>query len=124
MLDPRAVACLGIGTAAPVMARLGLWDIPIDAPAGDFYPSGRAQPGKKSRLRHQAKAGARLVLGVGIRSEARLVLATSVAVNLPPAAEITAGLCLGANAGIQAAPALEAAADCRDILLEMLLLSD
>ncbi len=123
MLDARAVAFLGIGRAPPLVARLGLWDADI-AITPDFFPSGGLQPGKKSRLRHAARAETALRLRCAVSASARLALPASVAVDAGIDLNSSAALRLPASVEMAAGSAIEAGADVRDVVLEMLLLAD
>lgn len=123
MLDPRSVAVLGIGSAPHVAARFGLWDVVVP-PSGDFFPSGRPQPGKQSRLRRQAKASVRLELGFSVSSSASLSIGATAAAGVSPELESSAGLRLVASAEIRQPATVSAEADVRDVVLEMLLLAD
>lgn len=123
MLDPRSVALLGIGSAPHVAARFGLWDVVVP-PSGDFFPSGRPQPGKQSRLRRQAKASVRLEIGFSISSSASLSIGATVAAGVSPEIESAAGLRLSASTEIHQPTTVAAEADVRDVILEMLLLAD
>ena len=123
MLDARAVAFLGIGRTPPLVARLGLWDLDTVTPP-DVFPSGGLQPGKKSRLRHAARAETALRLRCAVSASARLALPASVAVDAATSLNSTASLRIGATAEMAAGTAIEAGADVRDVVLEMLLLAD
>jgi hypothetical protein len=123
VLDARAVAFLGIGRTPPLVGRIGLWDAdPAITP--DFFPSGKLQPDKKSRLRHAARAETALRLRCAVSASARLALPASVAVDAATRLNSTASLRIGATAEMAAGTAIEAAADVRDVVLEMLLLAD
>jgi hypothetical protein len=95
----------------------------ITPPNPDFIPGGLVQPGKKSRLRHTAHADTLLVLRCAVRSQARLVIPATVAVDLSASLDSSARLSLSAAAQMTAQPAITAEADARDVLLEMLLLA-
>lgn len=121
MLDAGAVAFLGIGRSAPLVARVGLWDA---APPPDVFPSGTAQPGKLSRLRHAAHADGALRLCCGVSASARLAIPAAAAVDAAVAVDASARLSLSAGAEVTAATAIAATADVRDVVLEILLLVD
>ena len=123
MLDARAVAFLGIGRAPTLVGRLGLWDSDT-ATTPDFFPSGGLQPGKKSRLRHAARAETALRLRCAVSASARLALPASVAVDAGIDLNSSAALRLPASVEMAAGSAIEAGADVRDVVLEMLLLAD
>lgn len=98
---------------------------PVSLPISpDHFPSGRLQPGKKSRLRHPAVAHAALQLQFGIRSTARLSLSGNATVAAIFSAKSKAGLSLSGSAEMSIRPSVSAIADSRDVVLEMLLLSD
>lgn len=44
MLDSRAVALLGIGYAAGLVARIGLWDLPAGGGGGKGKPKRKVYP--------------------------------------------------------------------------------
>lgn len=122
MLDPRAVATLGIGYSPAVAARIGLWDVATIVPP-DFIPGGRLVPGRKSHLRDQAKADTRLALRCAVHSSARLAIPAIAAVDVESSLISAAGLSLPAAARVSAMPEITADADAVDVVLEMLLLS-
>ena len=123
-LSPRQVALFGIGGPTPRFPALWFVDgQPAPIPP-DSFPVGRLQPGKKSRLRHAAHADTLLSLRCAVHSQARLAMPATVAVDLSASLDSSARLSLSAAAQMTATPAIAAAADARDVLLEMLLLSD
>lgn len=95
--------------------------LPVSA---DHFPSGRLQPGKKSRLRHRATADTSLKLQLCVRSTAGLSLSGNATVAAIFSANSKAGLSLSGRAEIGIRPAVSATADSRDVVLEMLLLAD
>jgi hypothetical protein len=123
VLDAGAVAFLGIGRTPPLVARLGLWDAETAIPP-DVFPSGMPQPGKLSRLRHAARADTALHLRCAVSSSARLAVPADADVAAAAGLDSTAALRLGATAEIAAGTAIEAGADGRDVVLEMLLWAD
>lgn len=122
MLDARSIATLGIGHGAAHVARIGLLARTVSLP--DHIPAGRWQPGKKSRLRHPARADVLLRLGCAVSATAALRLGASVAVDAPQHIDSRAGLRLGATAEASAITAVEASADVVDVVLEALLMAD
>ena len=123
-LSPRQVALFGIGGPTPRFPALWFVDgQPAPIPP-DSFPVGRLQPGKKSRLRHAAHADTLLRLRCAVHSQARLAMPATVAVDLSESLDSSARLSLSAATQMTATPAIVAAADARDVLLEMLLLSD
>jgi hypothetical protein len=44
VLDPRAIALLGIGYAAGLVARIGLWDAPAGGGGGKGKPRRKVYP--------------------------------------------------------------------------------
>ena len=124
-LSPRQVVLFGIGGPTPRFPALWFVDgQPAPIPP-DSFPVGRLQPGKKSRLRHAAHADTLLRLRCAVHSQARLAMPATVAVDdLSASLDSSARLSLSAAAQMTTTPAIVAAADARDVLLEMLLLSD
>ena len=96
----------------------------INPPNQDFVPGGRPLPGKKSRLRHAARAGVLLDLHCAVSASAAVRIGAAAAVDAPVAARSTAGLRLSGRAELAALADISAAADVRDVVLEMLLLTD
>ncbi len=123
MLDASAVAFLGIGRAAPLVSRIGLWDSETVIPP-DVFPSGIPQPGKLSRLRHAARADTTLRLRCAVSASARLALPAEGAVDVATAIDATAALRLSAGIELKAGSAVDAVADVHDVVLEMLLMAD
>lgn len=123
MLDAGAVAFLGIGRTAPIVARIGLWDSETAIPP-DVFPSGIPQPGKLSRLRHAARADTTLRLRCAVSASARLALPAEGAVDVAAAVDATAALRLSAGVELKTGSAVEAVADVNDVVLEMLLMAD
>lgn len=123
MLDAGAVAFLGIGRTAPLVARVGLWDSETVIPP-DVFPSGIPQPGKLSRLRHAARADTALRLRCAVSASARLALPAECAVDVVTAVDATGALHLSAGVELKAAAAVDSVADVHDVVLEMLLMAD
>ena len=122
-ISPRQVALFGIGGPTPRFPALWFVDGQPATLPPDSFPGGLVQPGKKSRLRHAAHADTLLVLRCAVRSQARLVIPATVAVDLSTSLDSSARLSLSAAAQMTAQPAITAEADARDVLLEMLLLA-
>lgn len=123
MLDAGAVAFLGIGRVSPLVGRIGLWDVDTAIPP-DVFPSGGLHPGRKSRLRHVASAETALRLRCSVTSAAGLRIGASVAVDAVASIDSSAALRLAGAIETGAAPGVQAEADVRDVVLEMLLLAD
>jgi hypothetical protein len=126
-LNPRAIATLGIGYGPRPMAMLGLWPVDgviVQPPKPDFIPGGALLPGKRSRLRHAARADTALRLRCAISASARLALPAAVAVDAAAGLKSTAALRLSAMAEMAAGTGIAAGAEVRDEVLEMLLMAD
>lgn len=121
MINPRAIAALGVGFGPGAVARLGFFTGPD--PAAPAWPSFyRAVPALGRRL---APVRATAVAGFGfeVAARARLRLAGVAGGEFAPAGAARVGLRLGASSAGGAAPHVSATADVVDVVLEMLLLT-
>ena len=128
MLDPRAVATLGVGYGAPLVARIGLWD--IAAPVVPAAPSGgQSLPGRKiGRQRNlqplpTSRADTWLELRCTVSTSAGLSIHADAAVDAHPAIESVAGLQIAVAADVAQHAAIESTADVNDVLLEILMMA-
>jgi hypothetical protein len=53
-LDPRALAALGIGYGAALVARLGIWPAESTQPAGGFVPLPLREPKRRPKEEEEA----------------------------------------------------------------------
>lgn len=94
----------------------------IHPPSPDFIPGGIPAAGKKSRLRHAARAGVLLELHCAVSASATVRIGAAAAVDAGFRADSTAGLRLSGRAELAARAEIAIAADVVDVVLEMLLL--
>ena len=93
----------------------------INPPSPDFIPGGMPLPGKKSRLRHAARAGVLLDLRCAVAASAAVRIGAAAAVDGEFRAKSTAGLRLAGRAELAARAEIAVGADVVDVVLEMLL---
>lgn len=94
----------------------------IHPPSPDFIPGGIPAAGKKSRLRHAARAGVLLELHCAVSASAAVRIGAAAAVDAGFLADCRAGLRLSGRAELAARAEIAIAADVVDVVLEMLLL--
>ena len=92
-----------------------------EAGGPDFIPGGMPLPGKKSRLRHAARAGVLLDLQCALSASAAVRISAAAAVDGEFRANSTAGLRLSGRAELAARAEIAVGADVVDVVLEMLL---
>lgn len=93
------------------------------SPPADVFPSGPALPGRKSRLRHAARAGVLLDLRCSVSASAGLRIGAAAAVDAAARAYSTAGLRISGRAELAARADIAITADVVDVVLEMLLMA-
>lgn len=92
-------------------------------PRPDFIPGGLPLPGRKSRLRHAARAGVLLDLRCSVSASAGLRIGAAAAVDAAARAYSTAGLRISGRAELAARADIAITADVVDVVLEMLLMA-
>lgn len=119
MLDPRAIATLGIGYGAELTARIGIWSVtpPVIARHG---VGGYVKARRKRPLHTPARADTRFEICCAVAAEAHLALSSAAIVAAQSGIESTAGLQLAAGAAVAQQAAIESSADVYDVLLEIL----
>lgn len=120
MTNPASIASLGMLHGAAQIAAIGL--LPVTSLSPDFIPGGIPAAGKKSRLRHAARAAVLLELHCAVSASAAVRIGAAAAVDAVFRADSTVGLRLSGRAELAARAEIAIAADVVDVVLEMLLL--